>query len=212
MANENGHYDAYGRCCSKIGVVIALVFICLTLVAQCVKRVKSDEAPTTIPSELQRLATDDSVPEWKRNLFQEALNHGSPMRECLVSLYHPKEAEWQVGKGSWPNWTGTATGTKVKPGVASCPNVLRHSKWRGLGAWLWVEGYGVCHVEDVNTNADRHARNHPNGPVWYDLAAPGPPHEYKAWLADMGRAYYARDYGLRPSRFVLLKPDGGWPE
>jgi hypothetical protein len=49
-------------------------------------------------------------------------------------------------------------------------------------------------------------------PYWFDLASPSTPDTptYSTWLASSERAECARDFGLRPARFVVLKgPDQG---
>ena len=134
-------------------------------------------------------------PQWKVDMLFQALEHGAGLRSCRVSYYHPREA----GSG-WRHWTATRTGTMVRPGVASCTT----GSWgRWKGAWLWIEGYGVCHIEDSFPES--------RDPYWFDLASPSTAETptYSAWLASSERAECARDFGLRSTRFVVLKgPDG----
>ncbi|HJN14123.1 MAG TPA: hypothetical protein QGH10_01465 [Armatimonadota bacterium] len=135
-----------------------------------------------------------SQPEWKMDLLREALLDQKEPEPCRVSYYHPREA----GR-SWKRWTGTRTGTMVRPGVASC--TLRNWGTWG-GAWLWIENYGVCHVEDVFPES-RDAK-------WFDLASPATAAtpNYTTWLNSLERAQCARRFGKRPSTFVVLKYPG----
>jgi len=134
-------------------------------------------------------------PQWKIDMLFQALEKGPDMQSCRVSYYHPREAG-----GGWRRWTATRTGTMVRPGVASCTL----GSWRRWGgAWLWIEGYGVAHVEDCFPES--------RDPYWFDLAAPSTQKtpNYKTWLASTERAECARDFGLRRARFVVLKAGGG---
>lgn len=130
-------------------------------------------------------------PQWKVDMLFEALAEGAEPQDCRISYYHPREAG-----GSWRRWTGTRTGTMVRPGVASC--TLRNwSRWGGK--WLWIEGYGVCHVEDVFPES--------RDAYWFDLASPSTPDtpNYTTWLNSIERAQCARKFGKRSSSFVVLK-------
>jgi hypothetical protein len=133
-------------------------------------------------------------PQWKLDLLVRALVRGEKPYPCRVSLYHPREAG-----GAWRWWTGTRSSTRVRPGVASC-TAAYWQRWRG--AWLWIEGYGVCHVEDCFPES--------SDPHWFDLASPSSPDTmtYSAWLGSDERARYARDFGLQRASFVVLKGPG----
>ena len=87
----------------------------------------------------------------------------------------------------------------VRPGVASCTSAY-WSRW--AGAWLWIEDYGVCHVEDSFPES----RN----PRWFDLASPCTPDTltYDSWVNSTERAQYAHEYGLKRASFVVLKAPG----
>jgi hypothetical protein len=151
----------------------------------------------------QAIASPDVEP-WKKGLFREGLAAGWPQRACSVSLYHPKEAEEQ-GVGPWTKWTGTATGTLVRPGVASC-GTRHRSRW--LGAWLWIKGLGVHKVEDVFPRGSEY---------WFDVAVPSPvrdgrPFSYEEWLSPQWVANIARDFSKRPTSFVVLRPPKGWKQ
>jgi hypothetical protein len=133
-------------------------------------------------------------PQWKIDLLFDALGRGAEPEPCRVSYYHPREAG-----GAWRHWAGTRTGTLVRPGVASCTSAS-WGRWKG--AWLWIEGYGVCHVEDTFPES--------RDPYWFDLATPSSAEtpDYTSWLASTERARCARDFGLRRSRFVVLRAPG----
>jgi hypothetical protein len=132
-------------------------------------------------------------PEWKLDLlFRALIRNPKPEPEpCLISLYHPREAG-----GGWQTWAHTRTGTCVRPGVASCTS----ANWRRwAGAWLWIEDYGVCHVEDSFPESTH--------PRWFDLASPvtATTLSYDAWVNSTERAQYAREYGLKRASFIVLK-------
>jgi len=134
-------------------------------------------------------------PQWKVDLLYEALADGARLTPCRVSYYHPREAG-----GGWRHWTATRTGTMVRPGVGSCTS-RSWSRWRD--AWLWIEGYGVCHIEDSFPES--------GDPYWFDLASPGTAStpNYTTWLASRERAKCAREFGKRTARFVVLKAPKG---
>ena len=174
-----------------LACMAAVAIVCLALASMCQKA----EGATFEQAALAAIA-DPSVSEVKRDLFRQALAHGQTEQACHVSLYHPREAG-----AAWEDWTGTRSGTLVRPGVASCTR--RHwAEWEG--AWLWVRGYGVCHVEDCFQQSTSR--------TWFDLAADGPPYRYGEWLADLGRARWAKAFGKRPGTFVVLKPRGGYEQ
>ncbi len=133
-------------------------------------------------------------PEWKLDMLFRAVIHDAKPQPCFVSLYHPREAG-----GAWRAWAHTYTGTRVQPGVASC-TAANWRRW--AGAWLWIEDYGVCHVEDCFPESSH--------PRWFDLASPSTPQTltYESWVNSGERARYARDFGLRRASFVLLKAPG----
>ncbi|MBM3498650.1 MAG: hypothetical protein FJX74_08245 [Armatimonadetes bacterium] len=133
-------------------------------------------------------------PQWKIDLLSAALQQGAASQPCRVSYYHPREAG-----SAWRRWTATRTGTMVRPGVASC-TLGSWERWKG--AWLWIEGYGVAHVEDCFPES--------RDPYWFDLASPATADTptYSTWLASSERARCARDFGLRKARFVVLKGPG----
>jgi len=130
-------------------------------------------------------------PQWKLDMLFRAVIQDAKPEPCLVSLYHPREAG-----GAWRTWARTSTGTRVRPGVASC-TAANWRRW--AGAWLWIEDYGVCHVEDCFPESSQ--------PCWFDLASPCTPQTltYDAWVNSGERAQYARDFGLRRASFVVLK-------
>ena len=135
-------------------------------------------------------------PQWKIDMLSDALQRNAELGPCRVSYYHPREAG-----GAWRRWTATRTGTMVRPGVASC-TLGSWGRWKG--AWLWIEDYGVAHVEDCFPES--------RDPYWFDLASPATDDtpNYTTWLASTERAQCARDFGLRKARFVVLKgPDKG---
>jgi len=162
-----------------------------------------DGAESSFVEHARSAIGDPNVEPWKKRLLNEGLENGWPERDCSVSLYHPKEAGWQ-GVGPWTRWTGTATGTLVRPGVASCGQRYR-KRW--LGAWIWVEGFGVQHVEDVFPSGSEY---------WFDIAVPAPVHKsgepfsYQEWIDPLWIARIAYDYGKKPSTFVVLRPPRGW--
>ncbi|MGQ9730795.1 MAG: hypothetical protein ACUVX8_05910 [Candidatus Zipacnadales bacterium] len=130
-------------------------------------------------------------PQWKIDMLFDALARQTAPQSCRISYYHPREAG-----NAWHRWTVTRSGTRVRPGVASC-TVNSWERW--AGAWLWIEGYGVCHVEDC----------FPEGrdPYWFDLAVPASSATptYASWLASRERARRARKFGLQRTCFVVLK-------
>ncbi len=134
-------------------------------------------------------------PQWKIDMLFSALAKGAKPQPCRISFYHPREAG-----GGWRRWTGTRTGTMVRPGVASC-TARNWSRWGG--AWLWVENYGVCHVEDCFPES--------RDPLWFDLASPSTPDtpNYTTWLNSWERARFARRFGKQGGKFVVLKMPGG---
>ena len=133
-------------------------------------------------------------PQWKLDLLFRALVKDAKSEPCLISCYHPREAG-----GAWRTWTGTRTGTRVRPGVTSCTSA-NWSRW--AGAWLWIEDYGVCHVEDSFPESTH--------PCWFDLASPATPDTmtYDTWVGSTERARFAREFGLKRASFVVLKAPG----
>jgi len=147
-----------------------------------------------LPHVLGSMVYDGRVPEWKKDLIRQATLHGGDVFEAHCLFYHPKEAG-----SDWRRWAGTATGTLVRPGVASCTQANR-DRW--LGAWVWFEGYGVAHVEDVFPESSDSRT--------FDLAVWAQPDQnYSEWLSDPTRVAIARDRNVR-SMAVVLKPPGGW--
>ena len=188
--------------CALVGIVVLAVLFFGLLLGPC-----SKARPAEWAVESQRiLAGPDRL---KADLVRQALAHEAKPKDCRFTLYHPRESVWQ-GIGSYLNWVGTATGTKVKPGVASCTVANRDLYMRfdrrlgWLRAWMWVEGYGVCRVEDVFPGFSY--------PSLFDLASPGPPYGYQEWLDSTERARYAYDFGSRRSTVVIIKPVGGWEQ
>ena len=133
-------------------------------------------------------------PQWKIDMLFAALAKDVKPQPCRVSFYHPREA----GRG-WRRWTATRTGTMVRPGVASC-TARNWRRWGG--AWLWIEDYGVCHVEDCFPES--------RDPHWFDLASPSTTQtpNYTTWLNSHERARFARKFGKQGSSFVVLKGPG----
>jgi len=137
------------------------------------------------------------VSDLKKGLFAQALAHQPEPFNALVVHYHPRES----GRG-YRRWTGTATGTLVRPGVASC-TVAHKREW--MGAWIWFGGLGVHHVED----------NFPESSArcMFDVASPEayPGQPYPEWLDDLTRVRFARNVNQRRVA-ILLKPRGGWEQ
>ncbi len=74
-----------------------------------------------------------------------------------------------------------------------------------MGCWLWIEGYGIAHVEDVfPENVAREGCD-----TVFDLASPEafPGQTYTEWLDDSSRVKYAR-HTSRHALGVVLKEAG----
>ncbi len=71
-----------------------------------------------------------------------------------------------------------------------------------MGAWLWIEGYGIAHVEDVFPEpVGRQGCD-----TVFDLASPEafPGQTYTEWIDDPSRVRYARNMS-RHALVVVLK-------
>jgi len=156
-----------------------------------------------------------AVPEWKKDLLTQGLTHRGEGRETSARLvfYHPREActeethARRLASGDackCQKWIGTASGTLVRPGVASCTVSARKAgKW--WGSWVWIEGLGLHKVEDVFPESGSHDV--------FDIAAPWPvSSSYAEWLADRRAVRFAEHVQYRGRAVVTVKPRGGWSQ
>lgn len=178
--------------------VIALVVIWLTTAegAQVSDERRLAKGRIIVEALRDRINADANSPAWKRELIGHAAVHADEveMFQAHTLYYHPREAG-----ANWRRWKGTATGTLVRPGVASCTAAHR-SRW--LGAWVWFKGHGLCKVEDVFPELS--SRNTFDLAVW---AKPG--QSYESWLWDPSRVVIARNRNVYTTALVV-KPRGGW--
>jgi len=155
---------------------------------------KSCEAAFAVEPVLTRLA--HSGDPLKERLAREALAHLSGVEtfRAHTLYYHPLEAG-----SNWRKWSRTATGTLVRPGVASCTAANRR-EW--LGAWIWFRGHGLCKVEDVfPESGDRRT---------FDLAVWAQPGQsYSDWINDWTRVRIAETRNVY-TQAIMVKPRGGW--
>lgn len=180
-----------------LGLLIMAVVIAAFLFVSVRGCSKADGA-TLLPAPLEALLVRLEAPgmlDWKRELVEQAIAHESKPFIARCLHYHPKEAG-----GDWRRWSKTATGTLVRPGVASCTQAYR-KEW--LGAWVWFEGVGIHHVEDSFPES--------GGRTVFDLASPErySGQSYADWLCDPSRVVFARNVNERRLA-VVLKPRNGW--
>ena len=177
--------------------LIALAAVAAALVALIAgqRGCRADSLPAPLEGLVARLEAPGQ-PQWKKDLVRQAIAHESKPWRAHTVFYHPAEAG-----ADWRRWSRTATGTLVRPGVASCTQANRN---RWMGAWVYFEGYGIAHVEDCFPEA--------SSPTMFDLAVWAQPGQsYADWLSDPTRVVIARTRNLWTDA-ITLKPKGGWPQ
>ena len=176
-----------------------VVCVTITILAWIVLSLMCERAEAgTFEQHARAAIADPTTPEVKRELFRHALVHRCNLTrfDARVVYYHPREAG-----SAWERWSRTATGTLVRPGVASC-TVAHRSEW--LGAWIWFAGHGLCKVEDVFPES--------RSRTMFDLAVWARPGQtYQQWLWDPTRVVIARTRNVR-TEAVVVKPKGGWEQ
>lgn len=197
MGDGKDGLDGARGCCLGIAVMLVVVAaVVLLFVLGCPTRAEAATLPAPLEALLIRLETP-GTPAWKLDLVRQALAHESKPFTARCLHYHPKEAG-----GDWRRWSKTATGTLVRPGIASCTQAHR-KEW--LGAWVWFEGLGIHHVEDCFPES--------SGRTIFDVASPEayPGQSYGNWLMDPTRVAFARNVNEKRIA-VVLKPRGGWSQ
>ena len=174
--------------------LLLVAVVCVLVLAWLFSRGCGKAEGAELPEALTSLLARPDVDGWKRDLVRQAVAHeSSPFRAHTV-YYTPAEAG-----SDWRRWSHTATGTLVRPGVASCTQANR-SRW--MGAYIWFAGHGVCHVEDVFPES--------SSPIMFDLAVWAQPGQsYQDWLTDPSRVAIARSRNVWTDA-VVLKPPHGW--
>lgn len=187
------HWCAAGCLIGSLAVAAAIVIALLVILATMAEGAEVSDELTGLAD---RIEADQNAPEWKRELIRHAVAHGDEVQtfRAHTLYYHPREAGV-----NWRRWKGTATGTLVRPGVASC-TVAHRGRW--MGAWIWFKGHGLCKVEDVFPESS--SRNMFDLAVW---AKPG--QGYESWLWDPTRVVIARTRNVYTTALVI-KPRGGW--